>query len=389
MKKFVSVIIMVLLLGSHHFPTLAAENGQLDLKSKGAVLLDSDTGAVLFAKNADKKMYPASLTKIATAIYAIEKGNLDSIVTVSANAVRQDGTRVYLDEGEKITLKQLIQGMLVNSGNDAAVAIAEHLDGSVEQFAVNLNTYLKTTVGVSNTHFINPNGLFDKNHYTTAMDLAIITNYAIKNPVFAEIFGTKVLKWKGQSWKTNILTHHRMLKGEFKYPEVTGGKTGYTVKAKQTLATTAANPKIRLTAVVLNSEQPRDKYDDTAVLFDYGFKNFQHATLMQGESYPIDNKEYFPEKNTLITESVKGSTRVINNQGILSIKNNNNGQVIQLVSLKYKEPVPEKVVVKKETSAEKKEQEQTMTHVNAIYGVIIIALAGLIVGVRKKFIRKF
>lgn len=388
MKKFVSSIVVILLLCSNQLNILAAKNGQLDLKSKGAVLLDSDTGAVLFAKNADKKMYPASLTKIATAIYAIDKGNLDSIVTVSADAVRQDGTRVYLVEGEKITLKQLIQGMLVNSGNDAAVAIAEHLDGSVEQFSVHLNAYLKTTIGVNHTHFINPNGLFDKNHYTTAMDLGIITNYAMKSPVFAEIFGTKVLKWKGQSWKTNILTHHRMLKGEFAYPGVTGGKTGYTVKAKQTLATTAANPKIRLTAVVLNSVQPRDKYDDTAVLFDYGFKNFQHATLMQGESYTIDNKEYFPEKNTLITESVKGSTRVINNQGILSIKNTNNGQVIQLVSLKYKEPVPEKVVVKKETSAEKNEQEQTMTHLNAIYGVIIIALTGIIVGVRKKFIRK-
>ena len=388
MKKFVSAIVVILLLCSNQLNILAAKNGQLDLKSKGAVLLDSDTGAVLFAKNADKKMYPASLTKIATAIYAIDKGNLDSVVTVSANAVRQDGTRVYLNEGEKITLKQLIQGMLVNSGNDAAVAIAEHLDGSVEQFSVHLNTYLNTTIGVHHTHFINPNGLFDKNHYTTAMDLGIITNYAMKNPVFAEIFGTKVLKWKGQSWKTNILTHHRMLKGELAYPGVTGGKTGYTVKAKQTLATTAANPKIRLTAVVLNSEQPRDKYDDTAVLFDYGFKNFQHATLMQGESYTIDNKEYFPEKNTLITESVKGSTRVINNQGILSIENTNNGQVIQLVSLKYKEPVPEKVVDIKETSTEKKEQEQTMTHVNAIYGVIIIALAGIIVGVRKKFVRK-
>ncbi|MFL6555197.1 MAG: D-alanyl-D-alanine carboxypeptidase, partial [Bacillus sp. (in: firmicutes)] len=212
---------------------------------------------------------------------------------------------------------------------------------------------------------------------------------AIKNPVFAEVFGIKVLKWKGKSWKTNILTHHRMLKGEFEYPGVTGGKTGYTVKAKQTLATTAANLKIRLTAVVLNSEQQRDKYDDTALLFDYGFKNFQHATLMQGEIYTIDNKEYFPEMNTLITESTTGSTREINNQGILAIKNNYNGQVVQFVPLKYKEPVPKKVLVESETFAEKKKQEQPITHVNAIYGVMIIAFAGIIVGARKNLIRKF
>ena len=387
MKKLVSIITVILILLSNQLPTAAANSGQLDLKSKGVVLLDSDTGAVLYAKNADKKMYPASLTKIATAIYAIEKGKLDSIVTVSGNAVRQDGTRVYLNEGEKITLKQLIQGMLVNSGNDAAVAIAEHLDGSVEQFSVHLNEYLKATIGVKNTHFINPNGLFDKNHYTTAMDLAMITNYAIKNPVFAEIFGTKVLKWKGQSWKTNILTHHKMLKGEFAYPGVTGGKTGYTVKAKQTLATTAQNAKIRLTAVVLNSDLPRDKYDDTARLFDFGFKNFQHDILKQGEVFTKDNKDYFPDTNTLITESIKGSTRELNNQGILSIKNNH-GQVVQLVALKYKEPLKEKVLVKSETSAEKEPQEEHLSYVNAIYGFIIIVLAGIFIGARKKFTKK-
>ena len=387
MKKLVSIITVILILLSNQLPTAAANSGQLDLKSKGVVLLDSDTGAVLYAKNADKKMYPASLTKIATAIYAIEKGKLDSIVTVSGNAVRQDGTRVYLNEGEKITLKQLIQGMLVNSGNDAAVAIAEHLDGSVEQFSVHLNEYLKATIGVRNTHFINPNGLFDKNHYTTAMDLAMITNYAIKNPVFAEIFGTKVLKWKGQSWKTNILTHHKMLKGELPYPGITGGKTGYTVKAKQTLATTAQNAKIRLTAVVLNSDLPRDKYDDTARLFDFGFKNFQHDILKQGEVFTKDNKDYFPDTNTLITESIKGSTRELNNQGILSIKNNH-GQVVQLVALKYKEPLKEKVLVKSETSAEKEPQEEHLSYVNAIYGSIIIVLAGIFIGVRKKFTKK-
>jgi serine-type D-Ala-D-Ala carboxypeptidase (penicillin-binding protein 5/6) len=370
---------------------MAAKNGQLDLKSKGAVLLDSETGAVLYAKNAEKRMYPASLTKIATAIYAIEKGNLDSIVTVSDNAVRQDGTRVYLVEGEKVPLKNLIQGMLVNSGNDAAVAIAEHLDGSVEQFSANLNGYLKTTIGVNNTHFINPSGLFDKNHYTTAMDLAVMTNYAIKNPIFVEIFGTKLLKWKGKSWKTNILSHHKMLTGELPYPGITGGKTGYTVKAKQTLSTTAGNGKISLTAVVLNSEQKRDKYDDTALLFDYGFKNYQHSILKHSEIYKQDQKEFFPEKDTLITESINGSSKVLTNEGSLIIKSNN-GQVVQIVPLKYKEPIIEKVAAKSnkaDVNEQHKQQEQQLIHLNAIYGIIIIALAGILIGVRKKFTRKF
>ncbi|WML40166.1 serine hydrolase [Neobacillus sp. OS1-2] len=224
MKKFVSCTIILLFLFTTQIKTCAAEPVQLDLKSEGAVLLDSDTGAVLYAKNANEKMYPASLTKIATAIYAIEKGNLGGIVTVSKNAASQDGTRVYLNEGEQAPLQKLIQGMLINSGNDAAMAIAEHLDGTVDHFAENLNNYLKNNIGVNNTHFTNPNGLFDENHYTTAMDLAIITNYAIKNPVFAEIFGTKVLEWQGQSWASTLYTHHRMLKGELPYPEVTGGR---------------------------------------------------------------------------------------------------------------------------------------------------------------------
>jgi serine-type D-Ala-D-Ala carboxypeptidase (penicillin-binding protein 5/6) len=395
MKKFVSVIIVLLLLNFSSLNTLAAKNGQVALKSKGAVLLDSDTGAVLYEKNADKRMYPASLTKIATAIYAIEKGNLDSVATVSENAVRQDGTRVYLVEGEKILLKQLIQGMLVNSGNDAAVAIAEHLDGSVEQFSTNLNGYLKTTVGVQNTHFINPSGLFDKNHYTTAMDLAIMTNYAIKNPIFAEIFGMKVLKWKGKSWKTNILSHHRMLTGDLEYPGITGGKTGYTVKAKQTLSTTAANGKIRLTAVVLNSEQKIDKYDDTTSLFDYGFKNFQHAIIQEGEIYKQGQKEFFPEKDTLITESIQGSSKVVTNEGNLFVKSNN-GKVVQIVPLKYKEPIVEKPAIfsKKSSVTEQQEQKEKklqdqLISMNAIYGIFIIILAGILIGVRKKFTSRF
>ena len=386
MKKFVSVFIIVPLLFTIQICVFAAETEQMDLKSEGAVLLDSDSGAVLYAKNGNDKMYPASLTKIATAIYAIDKGNLNSIVTVSGNAVRQDGTRVYLNEGEQVPLKKLIQGMLINSGNDAAVAIAEHIDGTVEQFAENLNVYLKTMIGVNNTHFTNPSGLFDENHYTTAMDLALITNYAIKNPVFAEIFGTKVLEWKGQSWETTLLTHHRMLKGELPYPDVTGGKTGYTSETKQTLATTADNGKIRLTAVVLKSELKNDKYNDTAILFDYGFNAFQHAIIKQGEIYKAENKEFYPENDTLITENVKGCIKKISNDGLLSIEDQD-GQVLQSIQLKYKElPKPKIPPQKSEKSTENKQQ---LFQVNTIFGMLFIGFAVVLIGFHKKRTRKY
>ncbi|MBT2656224.1 D-alanyl-D-alanine carboxypeptidase [Bacillus sp. ISL-18] len=347
-------------------------------------MIDSDTGAVLYVKNPNQKMYPASLTKIATAIYAIEKGNLDRLVTVSGNAVRQDGTRVYLNEGEQVPLKKLIQGMLINSGNDAAVAIAECTDGSVQKFAENLNTYLKTKIGVTNTHFTNPNGLFDPNHYTTAMDMALITNYAIKNPVFAEIFGTKILPWKGQSWQANLVTHHKMLKGEIVYPGITGGKTGYTSETKQTLATTADNGKIRLTAIVLKSNLKNDKYYDTAILFDYGFKNFQHITIKPGEIFTTaERKEFSPVKDTLVTERIDGCLKNIANDGLLSIQDNR-GQVVQKVQLTYKEPPKPKVAsINKVKKSNNEQTDNGIIIVNTVLGMIIILIA-ISLAVRKK-----
>ena len=387
MKKFLPAIIIFLFLVTTQFHVSAAGLVQLPLKSEAAALIDSDTGAVLYVKNPNQKMYPASLTKIATAIYAIEKGNLNSLVTVSGNAVRQDGTRVYLNEGEQVPLKRLIQGMLINSGNDAAVAIAEYTDGTVQQFAENLNTYLKTKIGVSNTHFTNPNGLFDPNHYTTAMDLALITNYAIKNPVFAGIFSTKRLPWKGQSWQTNLVTHHKMLKGEIAYPGITGGKTGYTSETKQTLATTADNGKIRLTAVVLKSNLINDKYSDTALLFDYGFKNYQHATIKKGEIFTTaERKDFYPEKDTLITERVDGCLRNLANNGLLSIQDNK-GQLVQTVELTYKQPPRPKV---KPMKKDKKHQniQQQFYQVNTVLGMMVIMI-GIMIAVRKKRLREY
>jgi len=353
------------------------QDQELQLKSEAAALLDTETNAVLYAKNADQRMYPASLTKIATAIYAIDKGNLDSVAQVSANAARQDGTRVYLEEGEQVPLIKLIQGMLINSGNDAAVAIAEHIDGSVEHFSENINQYLQTNIGVKNTHFTNPNGLFDENHYTTAMDLALITNYAMKNPVFAEIFGTKEMMWQGQAWQTELYTHHRMLKGELPYPGITGGKTGYVTESKQTLATTADNGKIKMTAVVLKSDLKNDKYTDTAALFDYGSTHYQHSSINQGDLFTVDNKEYFPDHDMMITEDISGIVKKLDENGMLSIENNN-GQVLQQVQLTYKESKP-----KQETPKKLNKQ----IYSAGGYGLIILALIAILFGAGKKFTR--
>ncbi|MDP4084927.1 MAG: D-alanyl-D-alanine carboxypeptidase family protein [Bacillota bacterium] len=379
MAKFVSFCMTLLLIFSSQIPTFAAEIQPPVVKSEAAVVLDSQTGAVIYAKNANERMYPASLTKIATAIYAIEKGNLDDIVTVSANAVKAEGTRVYLLEGEKVPLRKLLQGMLINSGNDAAIAVAEHLDGSVQQFAMHLNTYLKTKIGVTNTNFTNPNGLFDENHYTSAMDLALITNYAMKNPVFAQIFGTKELKWNGEGWNTTLITHHRMLKGEIPYPGITGGKTGYVDQSKQTLATTAENGKIKLTVIELKGNNKKDIYDDTIHLLDYGFHNYQNEILPKSVQYNVGKKEFILSKDTLITVPLNGLVKQVNSQGELSIKNSN-GQQIQTIQL----------ILKTKPGIEKEHKSivNQTTHLNAFYGVAIFIIAGAILSLRNQFLKR-
>lgn len=385
MRKFVAGFSFIIMLFSIQTITYAKSDPKLALKSEAAILLDSETNAVLYSKNADKKMYPASLTKIATAIYAIEKGDLNSIATVSDNAVRQDGTRVYLVEGEKLPLIKLVQGMLINSGNDAAVAVAEQVDGSVDQFAQNLNEYLKTTIGVHHTHFTNPSGLFDKNHYTTASDMALITNYAIKNPIFAKIFGTKKIHWVGKSWNTNILSHHKMLIGEFPYKGITGGKTGYTTESKQTLSTTADNGKIKLTAVVLKSDLKQDKYVDTAHLFNYGFKFFRDQTIKQGERFKKASKEYHSDGDILVTEDIRGTTKDLTDNGALLIKNKQ-GNVLQTVQLK---PLELKPAAAPKKAVEPKESEQPRFESMAIFGLLFIVAALVVAGTVRKLSRKY
>lgn len=365
---------------ANQISTYAAENPTVEITSEAAVLLDSETGAILYAKNGEEKLYPASLTKIATAIYAIENGNLDDLVTVSSRAVAEEGTKVFLVEGEKVTLKKLIQGMLINSGNDAAVAIAEHLDGSVELFSESINSYLENEIGVENTHFTNPNGLFHEDHYTTAMDLALITNYALKNDFFSEIFGTKELPWSGESWETKLITHHRLLKGEVPYEGITGGKTGFVNESKHTLATTAANTELNLTAIVLKANANKDAYQDTEALLDYGFNSFHHNFIAKNEVFKSGNKEFYPDKEITITEPVSGSQRSINNKGILTVKNSD--QVMQTVQLNLKEE-PKQVTIKEE-----KQMTTEESSINILYGIAFFAFAGIFIGIRKKITNK-
>ncbi|NGQ95751.1 D-alanyl-D-alanine carboxypeptidase [Brevibacillus sp. SYP-B805] len=268
------------------------------LNGKSAILIDAATGTVLFEKNAHAPMYPASITKIATGIYAIENGNPDDIVTVSKNARYVEGTRVYLGEGEQVTLRKLEYGLLMHSGNDAAIAIAEHMAGSVEAFAERLNDFLQEKVGVTETHFTNPHGLHDPDHYTTAADMAKIAQYAMKNPTFRAIAGTVRLPWDGREWKSELINHNKLLRD---YEGATGIKNGFTDQAGHTLVGSAKRGETELIAVTMKTDSSNASYKDVTTMLDYGFAHFETKLVAKKGEVRAASKPFIVPEDAYIT----------------------------------------------------------------------------------------
>lgn len=289
MRHLLNLLAVVILLCSQGVPVVLAEGEapsvSLALSGESAILIDAKTGQVLYEKNPDQKLFPASITKIATGIYAIEKGNPEDIVTVSKNARYEDGTRVYLAEGEQVTLKKLEYGLLMHSGNDAATAIAEHISGSTEKFADELNRFLQETVGVQDTHFTNAHGLHNPDHYTTASDMAKIAAYAMNNPIFREIVGTNRLPWDGAEWKSELINHNKLIRD---YEGSTGIKNGFTDQAMHTLVGSAKRGDTEFIAVTMKAGSSNYAYKDVTKLLDYGFKHFETRQVSEaGAIYTI------------------------------------------------------------------------------------------------------
>ncbi|MGZ4030995.1 MAG: D-alanyl-D-alanine carboxypeptidase family protein [Tumebacillaceae bacterium] len=241
-----------------------------DITAKGAVLIDMQSGQILYEKNKDMHLYPASITKIMTAILALENGSLTDEITTSELARDQEGNRVYLEVGEKEPLEKMLYGLLLNSGNDAAIAIAEQYGGSVAGFAKMMNKKA-VELGAVNTHFTNPNGLHDDNHYTTAYDMALIANYAMKNAKFREIVSTKTYAWHGEKWDSNLVNLNSML---WDYDGATGVKTGFTDQAEQTIVTSAKRGNHELLTVLMYAPTRPVIHEQAAKLLDYGFAHF-------------------------------------------------------------------------------------------------------------------
>lgn len=236
----------------------------------GAIMMDADTGAVLFEKQADRRSLIASTTKIMTAIVVLEHCDPDCEFIIPPEAANIEGSSIYLKAGEALTIRDLLYGMMLHSGNDAAIALALACSGSVEEFVVLMNLKAQS-LGMSNSSFENPNGLDGEAHYSTARDLAVLTAYALKNPLFREIVSTKQYRC-GERCFTN---HNKLL---WSVEGAIGVKTGYTKAAGRILVSAAERNGRRLIVVTVNDGN--DWLDHTG-LYDYGFSLYQEREVVQ------------------------------------------------------------------------------------------------------------
>ncbi|MBR4949181.1 MAG: D-alanyl-D-alanine carboxypeptidase [Clostridia bacterium] len=251
---------------------------KLQISAKSCVLMDGKTGEVLYGKNEKALLPMASTTKIMTAIIAIEKLKLDSIAKIRFQDINIEGSNIYIKEEDKLTIKDLLYGLLLESGNDCANVLAYNVAGGKEEFAKLMNEKAGE-IGLENTKFQNPSGLHHEEHYTTAKDMAKIMIYAMKNPVFREITACKKMKLSDGK----IADNHNKLLDMTDY--CTGGKTGFTKKAGRCLVSSGAKNGSEYVVVTLNAP---DDWDDHIKLYEYGFSNFHPVILCTDEKIEID-----------------------------------------------------------------------------------------------------
>ena len=290
------IFILIFILKTSIYYTLTE---QPEISADAAILIDSSSEKVLYSKNENQKMYPASTTKILTAILTIENCNLNDVVTVPYEAISSitSGYSVAaLQTGEQLTVEQLLQVMLVHSANDAANVLAFHVSGSIENFA-NLMNNKVSELGLTNTHFTNPSGMHDENHYTTAHDLAIIMKYCMKNDTFRSLSSLKYCtipatnKYDVRVFNTTnelLIYDNRDVSSNYYYKYAIAGKTGYTTQAKNCLVSVAKKENLELICVVLSAgiypNNVSAKFVDTKSIFDYGYNNYTIKKLREKDA---------------------------------------------------------------------------------------------------------
>lgn len=281
MKKlfalFLSFTILIATLGIR---ADAVSTPSPSVSAESAVLIDLESRAVLFEHNMNKRLGMASTTKIMTALIAAERAELSALVQIPDEAIGVEGSSIYLVRGEALTMEELLLALLLQSANDAATAIAIAVAGSVESFADMMNERANQ-MGLKNTHFTNPHGLYDEEHYTTAYDLAIISAHALENETIAKIFSTykATLPMSSECQKRVLVNHNKLLK---LYRGAIGVKTGFTKKTGRCLVSAAERNGLSLVAVTLNAP---DDWRDHMSMLDFGFDNFESVTVAEAGTF--------------------------------------------------------------------------------------------------------
>lgn len=352
-----------------------------EIASETAILMDGDTGAILYNKGMDEIRYPASITKIMTCLLALEKAGLEDQVTFTQTVLsdpNSGGTNIGMQEGEILTMRQCLDVLMVQSANDVATQIAEYVgQGSVQNFVDMMNQKAQE-LGCQNTHFANASGMPDENHYTTAHDMALIFREAIKNEVFREIIKQQnvVVEPTNKNGETRIYSCHHALVAQSApeyYEGCFGGKTGVTEVAKNTLVSGVTRDGMTLIAVTLRAEVEQI-YQDQIRLFNYGFENFQkvevpggYVTIPKGKSVENLSIQEIPEETGTIQKYFYNEDYYLGS----GIKE----EIQEEVVLQPEEPV---ITSEPEENQSEKNQEVSLDNQKALYKNIICILMGVI-----------
>lgn len=313
-KKFILCLITCIVCLSILLPVKTlADNNNLNINAESAILIDGDTGKILYEKSAYEKRAPTSTTKIMTALLALEHCKTTDVATVTSEAITSVPSGYSTDllkMGEELTIKDLLYALLLPSSNEAANVLAIHIAGSIDSFASMMNTKAMD-LGCKNTHFVNPNGVHDDNHYSTAYDLSLIAKEAMKNDIFRQIVSTASYTLPNSNKysridRTLITTNDLIKKQSNNYYEYAIGiKTGFTTPAKNCLVSSATKDGKTLIAVVLRSNTDNNRYNDTKTLFNYGFDNFSKKDIVKSGS-------------TIKTIDVKNATSATKNLNLVA-----------------------------------------------------------------------
>lgn len=326
-KILILLITSIFIINTSYANDYEITETDLDIASTSAILIDSNSGAVIYSKDADKQMYPASTTKIVTAILTIENGNLNDITTVSKTAISpipSGYSTAYLVEGEEISIQDLLETLLIHSANDSANVLAEYISGSIDEF-VNLMNQKVYELGCKNTHFTNTNGIQNENHYSTSEDLAIIAKYCMNNQIFRKIVSMEncTISATNKSGKRIFQnTNDSILKNSKYYrDDCIGIKTGYTSQAKNCIISACKKDDMELIAVLLYSPTLNDRYSDLEKLFEYGYEKLPliKTKIEEKEEIQKQNQNTVNKENEITNENLV----IANNQNFQSFLNSN------------------------------------------------------------------